>query len=63
MNLRKALYYSIDNEAIVDTVLGDGSEAVNGIVPRELALSPETKKDFVEDINKNLTQCIGGGGC
>lgn len=21
------------------------------------------QKDFVEDINKNLTQCIGGGGC
>lgn len=21
------------------------------------------QKEFVEDINKNLTQCIGGGGC
>lgn len=21
------------------------------------------QRDFVENINKNLTQCIGGGGC
>lgn len=55
LNLRKALYYSIDNEAIVDIVLGDGSEAVNGIVPRELALSPETKKDFVDESGKYKT--------
>lgn len=55
LNLRKALFYSIDNQAIVDTVLGDGSEAVSGIVPRELAVNPETKKDFVDESKKYKT--------
>ncbi len=55
LNLRKALFYSIDNQAVVDTVLGDGSEAVNGIVPKQLALSPETKKDFVDESGQYKT--------
>ncbi|MEG0255612.1 MAG: peptide ABC transporter substrate-binding protein [Vagococcus sp.] len=55
LNLRKALFYSIDNEAIVETVLGDGSEAVSGIVPRELSINPETKKDFVDESKKYKT--------
>lgn len=48
-NLRKALSYAIDSKAIVDKVLGDGSTVATGIVPTELAVNPETKKDFVKD--------------
>ncbi|MBP1041551.1 peptide ABC transporter substrate-binding protein [Vagococcus sp. BWB3-3] len=49
VNLRKALSYALDGEAIVNNVLGDGSTVSTGIVPRELATNPVTKKDFVED--------------
>lgn len=49
VNFRKALSYAIDGEAIVNNVLGDGSTVSTGIVPRELASNPVTKKDFVED--------------
>ncbi|MEG2254462.1 MAG: peptide ABC transporter substrate-binding protein, partial [Vagococcus sp.] len=55
VNLRKALFYSVDNETIVNTVLGDGSTAVNGIVPSSLAVNPETGKDFVEESGKYKT--------
>jgi oligopeptide transport system substrate-binding protein len=49
LNFRKALFYAVDNETIVNTVLGDGSQAVNGIVPSSLSVDPETGKDFVEE--------------
>ncbi len=49
VNLRKALSYALDGEAIVNNVLGDGSTVSTGIVPRELATNPVTKKDFVEE--------------
>ncbi|MFW3653524.1 peptide ABC transporter substrate-binding protein [Vagococcus fluvialis] len=49
LNFRKALFYAVDNETIVNTVLGDGSQAVNGIVPSSLSVNPETGKDFVEE--------------
>lgn len=49
VNFRKALSYAIDGEAIVNNVLGDGSTVSTGIVPRELASNPVTKKDFVEE--------------
>ncbi|HCM90523.1 MULTISPECIES: peptide ABC transporter substrate-binding protein [Vagococcus] len=55
LNFRKALYYSVDNKAIVDTILGDGSEPVTGIVPKTLAVNPETKKDFVEESGEYKT--------
>lgn len=49
VNLRKALSYAVDGEAIVNNVLGDGSQSVKGIVPKGLASNPETGKDFVEE--------------
>lgn len=52
VNLRKALSYAVDGEAIVNNVLGDGSQAVTGLVPKTLASNPETGKDFVEDSGK-----------
>ncbi|MGY3704182.1 peptide ABC transporter substrate-binding protein [Vagococcus martis] len=52
VNLRKALSYAVDGEAIVNNVLGDGSQSVTGIVPKGLASNPETGKDFVEESGK-----------
>lgn len=49
VNLRKALFYAVDNETIVNTVLGDGSAPVDGIVPSSLSVNAETGKDFVEE--------------
>lgn len=49
LNFRKALFYAVDNETIVNTVLGDGSQPVNGIIPSSLSVNPETGKDFVEE--------------
>lgn len=49
VNFRKALYFSVDGEAIVNSVLGDGSTVSDGIVSRGLSANPETKKDFVDD--------------
>lgn len=49
LNFRKALFYAVDNETIVNTVLGDGSEPVNGIIPKSLSVNPETGKDFVDE--------------
>lgn len=51
-NLRKALSYAIDSDAIVDSVLGDGSTVATGIVPSELAVNPITKVDYVKDSKK-----------
>lgn len=55
VNLRKALFYAVDNETIVDVVLGDGSEAVTGIIPKTLSTNPDTGKDFVDDSGKYKT--------
>ena len=55
LNLRKALYYAVDNETIVDAVLGDGSAAVTTIVPRSLGTSPESGKDFVDETGEYKT--------
>ncbi|MBP2966737.1 hypothetical protein J8385_19380, partial [Acinetobacter baumannii] len=55
INFRKALFYAVDNETIVNTVLGDGSQAVNGIVPSSLSLNADTGKDFVEESGKYKT--------
>lgn len=49
LNLRKALSYAIDGEAIINHVLGDGSKIVCGIVSKGLSSNPKTVKDFVSD--------------
>lgn len=61
LNLRKALALVVDGEAIVNSVLGDGSTASTGIVPSELAVNPETKKDFVEDSGAHKTFDLEAG--
>lgn len=48
-NLRKAISYSIDREAMVERILGDGSIASTGLVPAGMSFSPEGNKDFADE--------------
>ncbi|MBO0466896.1 peptide ABC transporter substrate-binding protein [Enterococcus plantarum] len=52
-NLRKAISYSIDRDALVDRILGDGSIASTGLVPAGMSFSPTSNKDFADE-NKNV---------
>lgn len=52
-NLRKAISYAIDRDALVNSILGDGSIVSQGLVPSELSFSPEDNKDFSEE-NKSV---------
>lgn len=52
-NLRKAISYSIDRDALVERILGDGSIASTGLVPAGMSFSPEGNKDFADE-NKNV---------
>lgn len=45
-HLRKAIAYSINKENLVNTVLNDGSVALNGLIPNNLYRNPETDVDF-----------------
>ncbi len=54
-NLRKAISYSIDRDALVDRILGDGSIASTGLVPAGMSFSPEGNKDFAEENKSVLT--------
>lgn len=47
-DLRLALSYAIDREALVDQVLGDGSVASTNLLPEETGKDPETDEDFTE---------------
>ncbi|MGC6767282.1 peptide ABC transporter substrate-binding protein [Enterococcus sp. LJL128] len=48
-NLRKAISYSIDRDALVNQILGDGSVAPQGLVPADMSHNPDTDADFVKD--------------
>lgn len=48
-NLRKAISYAIDREALVNQVLGDGSVASTGLVPAGMTTSPTDNTDFAEE--------------
>ena len=54
-NLRKAISYAIDREAVVNQILGDGSIVSKGLVPQGLASSPEGNKDFTEESKVKLS--------
>lgn len=49
-NIRKALDMAIDKEGLTDTILNDGSQPLNGLIPRDFSFSPEDNEDF-RDIN------------
>lgn len=53
-NLRKALSYALDRETLVNQVLGDGSLAATGLVPKNMSFNPATKADFVKDSGNHL---------
>lgn len=53
-NLRKAISYSIDREAIATKILGDGSIASTGLVPGNMTFNPETDADFTEDAGASV---------
>lgn len=48
-DLRMAIYYGINREAIAENVLKDGSIVAGGIVPVALASSPSSGVDYRED--------------
>ncbi|MBO4919261.1 MAG: hypothetical protein J5365_03800 [Erysipelotrichaceae bacterium] len=50
-DVRKAISYAIDREALVKT-LNDGSVAAEGIIPFKLATNPSTGADFRDDQGK-----------
>ncbi|MDH6363548.1 oligopeptide transport system substrate-binding protein [Enterococcus sp. PF1-24] len=50
VNLRKAISYAIDRDALVTQILGDGSVASVGLVPEAMSFNPETGEDFSKDV-------------
>jgi oligopeptide transport system substrate-binding protein len=54
VNIRKALFQTIDRQAFVDNILQNGSIATNGFVSREVAWNPETNTDFRDDAQLSL---------
>lgn len=54
-NLRKALSYAIDRDALVNQVLGDGSAASESLIPREMSYDPDTGDDFVDESSADLS--------
>lgn len=53
-NLRKAISYALDRPTLVNQVLGDGSIAATGLVPKNMSFNPETEADFVKDSGNHL---------
>lgn len=53
-NLRKAISYSIDREALVNSILADGSLAPVGLVPEDMSTSPDGNSEFTEDAGDQL---------
>jgi len=47
-NVRKAISYSIDRDAVAENVLANGSKAATSYVPVGLAFSPSDNKDFAD---------------
>ncbi|MGQ4066738.1 peptide ABC transporter substrate-binding protein [Enterococcus mundtii] len=49
VNLRKAISYSINREALVKQVMGDGSVVSTGLIPADMTKNPETNEDFAAE--------------
>lgn len=54
-NLRKAISLSFDRETLANQILGDGSVAATGLVPKDMSFNPKTEADFVKDSGNHLT--------
>ncbi|MEB8418403.1 peptide ABC transporter substrate-binding protein [Enterococcus casseliflavus] len=48
-DLRKAISYAIDREALVTSILGDGSLASTGLIPKGMTFNPTDNTDFVDE--------------
>ena len=53
-NLRKAISYAIDRDALANQILVDGSVTTNGIVPADMMQSPKDGTDFAKDAGTTL---------
>ncbi len=53
-DLRKAISYAIDRDALANQILADGSIASNGLVPKDVAQSPKDKNDFTKDAGSKI---------
>lgn len=49
VHARKAILQAIDKEAFATDILGDGSTALNGFVPKDFAKDPDSGEDFREE--------------
>ncbi len=54
-DLRKAISYAIDRDALANQIIVDGSVASKGLVPTDLAHSPKDKKDFAEAAGSSIS--------
>lgn len=52
VNLRKAISYSINRDALVKQVLGDGSVVSTGLIPADMSKNSETNEDFAKEAGK-----------
>ncbi|MBL1229898.1 peptide ABC transporter substrate-binding protein [Enterococcus sp. BWB1-3] len=53
-NLRKALSYAINRDALVTQILANGSTAAEGLVPKGLTTNPDTNKDFSKEAGNSV---------
>ena len=49
VHVRKAILQAIDKEAFAEDILGDGSTALNGFVPKDFAKDPDSGEDFRDE--------------
>ena len=49
-DLRKAISYAIDRDALVTSILGDGSLASTGLIPKGMTFNPTDNTDFVDEV-------------
>ncbi|MTD38306.1 peptide ABC transporter substrate-binding protein [Erwinia sp. CPCC 100877] len=55
VNVRKAILQAIDKKTFAEDILGDGSTALNGFVPKDFAKDPETGEDFRKESGDYLS--------
>lgn len=54
-NVRKAIAYAIDRNALAKNILGDGSIAAKSLVPEDMSKNPKTGTDFVKEADVSAT--------
>ena len=54
VNVRKAIQQAIDKETFAKDILGDGSTAIYGFVPKDFAKNSDTGEDFRKESGKLL---------